>query len=244
MNNSLLRQWAMLRHIPRHPRKIDPTGVKARLEAEGYEISLRSIQRDLNNLAEIFPLMADDAKPQGWSWQPQAPQLDLPTLNPQSALTFSLAQKYLQKLLPTSTLEFLQPWFQTANEVLNAHGNGLSKWPDKIRVLPRGPLLLPPTADFQVQSTIYDALLNEKQADICYRPRGAEEIKTYQIHPLAIVVMEQIVYLICTLRDYEDLRHLALHRIVSATLTDASISRPEAFDLDRYIAAGHFGLLP
>jgi hypothetical protein len=41
MSNTLSRMIAMLRHIPRHPRKIDTTSLLQRLEGAGYQISLR-----------------------------------------------------------------------------------------------------------------------------------------------------------------------------------------------------------
>jgi predicted DNA-binding transcriptional regulator YafY len=243
MTDTLLRQWAMLRHIPRHPNKTDATRLKRQLEADGYDISLRSIQRDLVKLSRTLPLMADEAKPQGWWWQAGAAQLDLPALDPQAALTFTLVQSYMQRLLPATTLDYLQPWFQTAHGVLEAHGNGLAKWPDKICVLTRGLALSPPSIDPAAQAALYQALLQERQAAVTYQPRGAEATKDYVLHPLALVVREQIIYLVCTMWDYRDIRHLALHRLRSVQVLDEPLVRPVAFDLDAYVAQGEFGYL-
>lgn len=63
---TLLRQWAMLRFIPRHPRRIDTGRLRAELQKQGYEITLRTIQRDLNKLSAVLPLVCDQSKPQGW----------------------------------------------------------------------------------------------------------------------------------------------------------------------------------
>lgn len=52
---------AMLRHIPRHPRKIDTNALLHQLETAGYDIS---IQRDLNDLSSILPLVSDSGRPQ------------------------------------------------------------------------------------------------------------------------------------------------------------------------------------
>lgn len=68
MNDTLLRQWAMLDYIPRYPRKVDVATLATRLAAAGYEISKRSIQRDLITLSQVVPLISDDAKPQGLSF--------------------------------------------------------------------------------------------------------------------------------------------------------------------------------
>lgn len=241
MSETLLRQWAMLRHIPRHPRKIDCATLKARLAVEGYDISLRSIQRDLINLEGALPLLRDDAKPQGWSWQPHAPQLDLPTLDPQAALTFKLVEAHLKRALPTSTLSYLEPWFRNATRVLDAHQTGLSRWPEKIRVLSSGQPLRTPSIDADAQALVYQAVLNEQQLELIYLPRGANDTKTYRVHPVALVVKDQITYLLCTMWDYHEIRQLALHRIHSATLLEQTAARPPNFNVDAYIADGAFG---
>jgi predicted DNA-binding transcriptional regulator YafY len=43
-----------------------------------------------------------------------------------------------------------------------------------------------------------------------------------------------VVYLIGRAREYEDIRHLALHRMSAAKLLEAPCHRPTGFDLHRY----------
>lgn len=168
MTDTLLRQWAMLRFIPRLPRKVDTAKLQYELAKAGHDINLRTIQRDLNKLSEVLPLVADNAKPQGWSWAADAKVVDLPALDPQAALTFKLVESHMQQLLPASTLNYLQPWFHAANGVLDQHGNGLAHWPDKVRVLPRGlPQKAPDTAP-EIAEAIYQAVLLERQLQITY----------------------------------------------------------------------------
>lgn len=243
MNDTLLRQWAMLNYIPRYPRKVDVATLAARLFAAGYEISKRSIQRDLITLSQVVPLVSDDAKPQGWSWKADAAQLELPTLEPQAALTFQLVERYMQSLLPSSTLAYLQPWFKTARAVLNQHDTSIASWPDKVRVLPRGVQLLAPVIDEQVQAVIYQCLSENKRARITYLPRASKEVKEYMITPLALVVRDKLIYLLCTMKEYANIRQLALHRIKTAEITEKEINRPTDFDVDTYIASGAFGIL-
>jgi predicted DNA-binding transcriptional regulator YafY len=47
--------------------------------------------------------------------------------------------------------------------------------------------------------------------------------------------MEQVVYLVCTVKDYQDPRFLAVHRIDSARLLDSEAVEPDAFDIDEFI---------
>ena len=58
--DALFRQWHMLRLMPRYPQKVTVQHVRRALEQEGFEITDRSIQRDLNELSEIFPLLCDN----------------------------------------------------------------------------------------------------------------------------------------------------------------------------------------
>lgn len=241
MNDTLVRHWRMLREIPRFPRKISAPELKETLERAGYETTLRTIQRDLNKLSAALPLLSDDAKPQGWSWEADAAQLDLPTLEPQAALVFHLVERYLQPMLPASTMGYLAPWFRTANGVLDLHGNGLSGWRNKIRVLSPGQPLQPPTVDSDVQSVVTQALLLDRRVLVTYRPRGAKNDKEYVVSPLGLVVRDQVIYLVCTLRDYPDVKQLVFNRMRAAVLMEEAVNRSVDFDLDRYIKQGEFG---
>lgn len=242
MNDTLLRHWCMLRNVPRYPHRISAADLKNRLAAAGFETSLRTIQRDLIKLSATLPLLADDSKPQGWSWEANAPQLDLPTLGPQAALVFHLAERYLQPLLPASTLDFLSPWFRTASGVLDNQGNGLSVWRDKVRVLaPRLPMQ-PPVVNSDIQSIVTQGMLLNRRIAVSYRARGTKEDKEYEVNPLGLVLRDQVIYLVCTLREYQDVRQLVLNRMLSAQLLDMPARSLEGFDLDQYIAKGEFGM--
>ncbi|MDO8264131.1 MAG: hypothetical protein Q7T21_13050, partial [Gallionella sp.] len=166
--STLQRQWTMLRAIPRLPRKIGTSELIARLTSAGFDVDLRTIQRDLNNLSEVLPLGSDQSKPQGWGWLPNAGQFDIPGLEPQAALAFHMAETHLRSVLPASTLETLRPWFNTARAVLDEHGNGLAKWPKKIRVLPRGLPQKVPVIRAEVQAAVYQAVLQDSKLSILY----------------------------------------------------------------------------
>lgn len=117
MNDTLMRQWMILRAIPRHPRRIDAPTIHAMLDDWGISVSLRTIQRDLNALAETFPLDFDESKPQGWCWREGASQLEVPSMDAHAALTFNLVEQYMKNLLPRSTLSHMAPWFDAAQGV-------------------------------------------------------------------------------------------------------------------------------
>lgn len=242
MNNTLMRQWTMLRAIPRHPRRIDALTIHAHLTALGMMVSLRTVQRDLNALAQAFPLDFDESKPQGWCWRNGASQLEVPSMDAHAALTFNLVEQYIQNLLPRSTLSHMAPWFNAAQGVANSQASSVTKWQEKLRVIPHSFNRIPPQINPEIQATIYSGLMTEKQLEVTYRALSTGTAgKTYPLHPLGLVVMEQVVYLVCTVKNYQDARFLAMHRIDAARLLEDDARRPQNFDMDVFISK-EFGI--
>lgn len=59
--------------LPKPPRKVDTAFLGAALRARGIEVHRRTIQRDLVELSQVFPLVSDvRAKPYGWRWSEDA----------------------------------------------------------------------------------------------------------------------------------------------------------------------------
>src|SRR3546814_5727027 len=55
------------------------------------------------------------------------------------------------------------------------------------------------------------------------------------IHPLGLLSRGPVVYLVCTLFDYGDVRQLALHRMDTATESAARSREPTRFDFEEYV---------
>ncbi|ABM62057.1 helix-turn-helix transcriptional regulator [Halorhodospira halophila] len=237
MTDSLLRQWTMLQHIPRQPRGISAGQLHDRLRCEGYAVSLRTVQRDLNTLSSEFALVCESVgNEQHWSWLADAPVLDVPGLSPAAALAFRLAELHLGALLAPEALRALRPHFEAAKRVLNQGGSQLSHWPNRVRVLTRSQPLLAPDVDPGVYDRICQGLLEGRQLYVHYRPRSrGSELRSYRMHPLGLVMRDPVSYVVATLRDYTDVRQMALHRFEAVELLDDPIAPPAGFDLDAYI---------
>jgi predicted DNA-binding transcriptional regulator YafY len=245
MSETAHRQIRMLQLIPREPWKITAQELVTKLSEAGFEVvTERTVQRDLNALANLFPIRSDDReKPYGWFWMKDAPAFGLPALDPQTALTLKLAQNYLNLELPTATLDYLSPYFKAADKVLTEMGGKLASWPDKVRFLPRGQPLLPPVIDPDVQRIVYQALMENRRAEVVYRKPAEVDEKTFEISPLGLVVRNQVVYIVCAIGDVvEKPYQLILHRILKAQLLDKPARELEGFSLDEYIQQGGFGL--
>jgi predicted DNA-binding transcriptional regulator YafY len=241
---TLLRQWQMLRMIPRYPSKITAKLLQEKLESENYSVAKRTVERDLQSLSESFPILSDERdKPYGWSWSKDAKVLDVPGMSNSEALTFKLVEQHLKPLLPASTLDQLAPYFKTAAQHLSALSgkSTVNSWLNKARVVQPNQALLPPKVNSDAQQIIYEALLQNRQIDIKYLKRGEKSPIHYLVHPLGIVQRGQITYLVCTRFESPDIRTLAMHRMKSAELRDEQAKRPKGFDLDVHIASGAFG---
>lgn len=245
--HTLLRQWHMLRLVPRAPRKITVQEICEHLAAEEFIVTTRTVQRDLNELSAVFPLTVDDSeKPFGWSWQQDAANFDLPGLAVPEALTLKLVEQHLRNQLPPAAIDALQPHFKSADKALSmANGPANSKaWLGKVRTVAPVQPLLPPLMNQECQRTVYDALMHDCQLKLAYRKRDATMPTIYEsVHPLAVVQRGQLIYLACMFADYDDVRTLALHRIVSAEKLYEPARRLPGFSIDKFIASGEMGVV-
>lgn len=234
----------MLRKIPRAPQKITAQDIRNHLRSEGFEVTERTVQRDLNQLSSVFPLVVDSReKPFGWSWQKDARSIDLPGLTVQESLTLVMAEQHLSGLMPASALEHLKPQFQAAHFRLDREPSPqrCRAWLDKVRTVPPTQPLLAPNIDSTVQRVVSEALLNERQVLIRYKPRGRDVVDEYPIHPLAIIQRGPVIYLHARIRDYPNTRVLAMHRIQYATAIDQHVEYPDGYHVDATIDAGVWG---
>ena len=237
----MIRNWHLLRMIPRAPRKTTASELVAQLSQDGFEVTKRTIERELHNLAEIFPLICDDrSKPYGWSWSRDARAFDLPGMSFEEAVTLNLVQRHLNNLLPPSLLKSLQHQIVTADAVLQAAAGSHKKrpWNEKVAATSGWMNLQPVAVDSEIQATICEALLHEWQLKIRYDYRGSKKQSEWIIQPLGLVQRGQILYLIVRIHDSEP-RTLAMHRISMAEILYQPVQWPPQFRLQAYLDAGN-----
>lgn len=240
--DTLSRHLELLALLPRYPGEITAPELRERLDAKGFSVDVRTVQRDLNRLALSQQLTCDESRmPYRWSLTAQAP-LNLANLDTPTALALNLAERHLETVLPHSVLEQLRPHFANARRHLDGlQQNGLAHWARRVRALPNGKALLPAEVDPHVWQLVSTALVERRQLQVDYLSRSKAEIKTLRLHPAGIVSRHSITYLIGTANDYDDLRQFALHRIRRAELLEQPARERPGFDIDGYIAGGAFG---
>jgi len=248
--STLLRQWEMMRMLTVSRCDSKQGGhwdkasdITTKLNEAGYSVSVRTVQRDLKELSEIFPIELNDknARDYGWRWIKGA-NLNIPGMSVSEALAMRLVEMHLQQLLPTAMLEGLNGVFgqaKTKLDDLEKHNNNHSKdWLDKVRVVQPAQPLLPPSINQDIQSDIYCAVLENRQLLASYNAAGSKEAKEYELHPLGIIMRGSLSYLAASAWDYPDVRLYALHRFSKVTILDSAAKTPNGFNLDKAIANG------
>ncbi len=235
------RQWQILLQLDRK-HWVGTTRIKEQLDLLGFVVSLRTVQRDLNSLAERFPLEKNHTNPQGWRWRADAPMQSLPHMNLSQAVAFSMVRDNLVQLLPPAILEDLFPWFDLANRQLK-DSKITHTWLNRVRILSANQPLIAPPIVTEAKDAIYEALFKNQQLKATYKARGRDEATNYVLNPIAIIQRGAIIYLIASRDDKpsDDIRHFALHRFETATMENTIANLPENFDIDDYINTGAMG---
>ncbi|WP_374249399.1 helix-turn-helix transcriptional regulator [Thermomonas sp.] len=232
---AVARQWAMLKRVPRSPLKITTKELEGRLLDEGFQVSRRTIERDLHLLAAEFPLVLDDrSKPYGWSWAKDAHFEFMPRLTTPQAVALQLARTHLRNLLPQAMHKELAPIFDSASRTLS--GSGWKDWHKRTAVVPMGIPHIPPKLSTDVLMVVQSALAHRRCIQVQYRAKGSRQGKETKIHPLGLLSRGPVVYLVCTLFDYGDVRQLALHRMDAPVEMDVRSKEPAGFDFQEYVS--------
>ena len=248
--STLLRQWEMMRMLTvsrsdtkKEGRWDKASAIAARLNEAGYEVTVRTVQRDLQELSEIFPIELNNKNPRdyGWRWAKGA-NLDIPGMSVSEALAMRLVEIHLKQLLPAAMLEGLNGVFclaQAKLERIAEHNNNYSKdWLDKIKVVPPTQPLLPPLVDSDIQADIYRALLENCQIKAIYQGANSDQPKEYVLNPLGIIMQGTVPYLVANTMKDKKLKTYALHRFSKVEILDDATHVPEGFDLDNELASG------
>jgi len=246
MADSLLRQWHILRMTPRAPRGITINQIIENLKEIPLEVpAYRTIQRDLDTLAEVFnPFLQNEMRDKAHHWFTDAKRvLEIPVMESATALAFCLAQQQLQKQMPPGAFEHLEAYFNTAENLLDKHDSADAQWRNKIRVVPQTQPMIAPEIDREVSNTIYTALLKNRRIKARYIKRGEDKTTDYTLSPLGLVFRGTVTYLVSSMGDNREPIYLPLHRFTDAEMTNRERSVPSGFNLDDYIREGKLDYL-
>ena len=244
-HETLSRLLELLKALP-HQRWATPGELRELLAARGFDIDLRSVQRDLKDLQKSFPLEHNDkGKPHGWRWSAEAAG-GIAAMSTPEALMIVLVQQHLQAALPASMLEGFEMVFARARQRLDRLGPraGATRWPQKVKAVPPGLPLSPPAAIHEVQKALADALLGDRQIDAVYAPGAKGAPRKYRLHPLGLILRGGTRYLAATRGGSSYASLYAVHRFRQVDVRPESVSFPPGLDLDAALkrGRGQFGI--
>jgi hypothetical protein len=132
-----------------------------------------------------------------WSHTANSKALLFRTLSNEQALLLSLVEQELKFFMPASAYESLMHYLKVSNRVLSLQGNQReARYRERIRVIADGPALRPPELNMPHLHEINEALLNEEQLDLAYRPARAGADTAYRLHPVGLVKQGLFFYLL------------------------------------------------
>jgi len=239
MSDTIERHIALLGLVPVLPRKRSAPELHAALVAQGFDVHLRSTERDLHKLSR-FGLVEDGGRPAGWSWSTGHRMPGFPPMSPDNALMLELVRRHLATILPPGILKQMQRPFEEARHTLEFLGDSPpGRWSESVAVLPDGPPLAPPEVAAGVLEAVGEALLRGRQLEAGYRALGKSRGRTFRFHPLGLVHRDGVFYLVATVDDYVDIRNFALQRMRDAIVLEQPAKRPAGFDLATYLHEKH-----
>lgn len=237
---TLARQWELLRILPSGPPGMSARDLRAKLATNGFDVTKRTVERDLDDLSGIFPFTVNDkGKPYGWHWSKHARGLDILGMELTEALSLGLMEDVLRQIMPPTFLTALEGKFSMARDKIAAlPQNPNAQWKDLVRYVPPGLPFLPASPLPDVLPAIQEALLHQRQLQVTYQKAGADHAKEQTLHPLSLIQQGARSYLVASAFDYDTPILYALHRMSSAKVLPETARRPKGYTLDSFIARG------
>jgi predicted DNA-binding transcriptional regulator YafY len=245
--NIIQRQWEMLRLIPGHdlPGRT-AADLAGALAMRGYEVTRRTVERDLENLLACMPLEIDDGqRPQRWRWK-RTTGVDVPGMEAAEAMALVMMRDAMSAHLPSCFMDALHSRFRQANKTLGtlARSGAHARWSDRVRVVPSHLVLRAPRIAPKIIQSLQRALLNDIPVDVSYQSLQDSIPRPRRLYPRALLLRGSSLYLIAHQRDAgEAALHFAVQRFTAVRLRELEPWPTTTFSLDAFMddARNQFG---
>ncbi len=247
-SSSLDEAVTLIQIITRIPkgRRITALELQQELEAAGIPIQIRTLQRYLKTIVEtdVFGIECDTrARPYGYKQSTAGGKLLSQQMSVHEGLLLRLAQEHMRFMIPSTLSKSLSPMFDMASKKFNENFPGSSRkeeaWLKKVAVVGSSLPQMPPKITKSIFEAVSEALFRELKLEVEYVNSRGKHVKSI-VTPLGLVQQDVRLYLVCTFENYDNVRHLALHRLSRARVTEFVAERPKDFSLDAYVDSRHF----
>lgn len=114
---TMRRQWHIVRFLLKGT-YVSTSEINNHLISLNIDVGLRTIQRDLKVLKDVFPLESrQDCRPHSWRWQ-RAEDTTIGEINLSKALVLCFVQEHLTDVLSPKLIQQLDPLFEKAKVVV------------------------------------------------------------------------------------------------------------------------------
>lgn len=171
---ALQRQWEIIMLLTSTPNYLSSNDIKTHLATLGIVVDIRTIQRDLQELASRFPLDCNESdRPYSWRWKRLA-GASQHTLTLEQALVFRFLETELQGYIPVALFDTLEPLFIKARLMIANETRQLNRFRPKHSPTPTHPrptllqkLLGKPSATQVALGELIEILDNLALKDFC-----------------------------------------------------------------------------
>jgi hypothetical protein len=171
-----------------------------------------------------------------WCWERnQRPAAGL-HISEGEALALVMVRDLCRDMIPPKLWSDLSGLFQRSKNYLSSPDQFFARnWLHKVRARQEHPVLLAPACNEPIHETVQEALYCEQQIKVQYVRRGENEPHEYVLHPLALLLERQTIYLVAHTDASEKTKLFALHRIRQARILNEQ-AHCGWFDLERYLS--------
>lgn len=231
--NMRKRGELLLRLLPLKSQAMDTATLHERLKEQGVTVSPRTIQRDLDRLANDYPHIHREDTGSGYRWWADR-ALSRLSLLPTDAMNLTMIMDHAARFGMQAQVENLAALRDYARAILK-DARPAEDWAKKVVSTTRFITLRPSRIDPAILSILQHALLTGYAVEAMYLKRGAQEPKPYRLKPLGLSYQDSNIYLSCVFEGHkpgDPPRALPLHRFVSVRTIREDIPAPEGFDIN------------
>ncbi|WED22815.1 WYL domain-containing protein [Vibrio sp. JC009] len=241
--STILRNLIMLERVRSYHAPMTTSEIYQALLDEGYKVSKRTVERDLQKLCEWAELDYEET-PNGNLWYRDSRKSDVINIvSTAEAFLLVLSENLLRKILPNSLSAKLEKLLGKASATL-ASKHQLTRWNRKVSVISDGYPLIPDESQLSeaLREIIYKAVLDEEKIKIVYQGAKSESCTDYSLNPIGLIIRDQSHYLAATKVDSPEKPQLFLfHRIKHAERLYLDIVKPKTFSFESYLSTNPTG---
>jgi predicted DNA-binding transcriptional regulator YafY len=240
---ALARMLELLKLLPEKPPGKTALELHRTLEDSGYEVTLRSVQRDLVTLGMPFAITCDEddtpQKTQRWYWMAHASS-GIAAITRTESIALLLVEQFLTGLAHKNLLVPLERRLDAARKFITAaSGSAKTPWTHKFLSAPREYSLKTPAFKGETLATILDALFAERQVQVLYESLNDKQTgkgeRWRTLHPYVLLFKGPVAYLVAKEHDAPNapVKQFAIHRILDVRATNKPCER-DGFDFAAY----------